>query len=380
MKSVSPAERSAFRLLPSERVLWSGRPERDVPRDGFWVVTPLVAGAVGLIAGLFTALLRVAELPGWQASAIVVCYSAVLGVGALLAPRYVLDPCAFVVTDRRVIWQRGRSTRSIDRDAISFARIHWHRSVPGVGHLEIVRAVPFGPLARSQRLVLHDLRAPDEVLAIARGAELGAARGDGQLALTERLDEGETVLWGAGPEGWMIGARDAATALVGIVVIGLAVAYAGNAGRVLTGLEAIGLPPGSLIWTLLFCALAATFCVLAVVGGVLVWWGVVRARAEGRDTEYLVTDRRVLIRRGRTELSLDRGRVFDVAARPGFLGVTHAFFILDGKEARALGDSGALTGLLPARDAVPPIFYEVREIEALREVLLLERTSRPSIP
>jgi len=377
MASAPNVDRAALRLLPSEQVIWSGEPERNVSRDGFWVVTPAIAGAVGVIGLLFAVLLAVAELPGWQQSAIVVCYSIVLGVGSLLAPRYVLDPCEFVVTDRRVIWRRGRSTRSIERDAISFARIHWHRSAPGVGHLELVRSVPFGPLARSQRVMFHDVRAPDAVLALARGAELGDSSSDAQIPLAERLDRGEQVMWGAGPEGSLLGARDLATAGLGVIIIGIGVVYAGTAGRVLMGLEAIGLAPGSLIWTLLFCALAATFFVLALVGGVLVWWGVVRARAEGRDTEYLVTDRRVLIRRGRIELSLDRARVFDVAARPGLFGVTHAFFILDGKEARALGDSGALTGLLPARDAVPPVFYELRDVEALRE-LLLGRPSRPS--
>lgn len=370
-------DRAPLRLLPSEEVLWSGQPERGVPRDGFWVVTPAIAAAVGLIATLFAVLLAVADLPGWQQSAIVVCYSVVLGVGSVLAPRYVLDPCEFVITDRRVIWRRGRSTRWVDRDAISFARIHWHRSVPGVGHLELVRAVPFGPLARSQRVMFHDLRAPDAVLAIARDAELADRESDATLPLTERLDREEKVLWGAGPEGSMLGARDLATAALGVAIAVVAIVYAGEAGQVLLGLEAIGLAPGSLIWTLLFLALAATFLLLALVGGVLVWWGIVRARAEGRDTEYLVTDRRVLIRRGRTELSLDRARVFDVAVRPGSFGVTHAFFILDGKEARALGDSGALTGLLPARDGVPPVFYELRDVQALRD-LLIGRVSRPS--
>ncbi len=378
--AVAPrVDRTALRLLPGEGVIWSGRPEQGVARDGFWVVTPAIACAVFVIATLFTALLAVADLPGWQESALVVCYSVVLGAGSLLAPRYVLDPCEFVITDRRVIWRRGRSTRWVDRDAISFARIHWHRSVPGVGHLEVVRAVPFGPLARSQRVLFHDVRSPDVVLAIARDGELGERPGDSDIPLAERLDVGEHVLWGAGPEGPLLGARDLATAGLGVVIVGIAMVYAAAAGRVLMGLEAIGLPPASLVWTLLFCALAATFLLLTLVGGVLVWWGIVRARAEGRDTEYLVTDRRVLIRRGRTELSLDRGRVFDVAARPGLFGLTHAFFILDGKEARALGDSGALTGLLPARDGVPPVFYELRDVEALR-ALLVERTSRPSFP
>jgi hypothetical protein len=196
-------------------VLWSGRPERQVPRDGFWVVTPAIAGAVCVIALLFSVLLAVAALPGWQHSAIVVCYSVVLGVGSLLAPRYVLDPCEFVITDRRVIWRRGRSTRWVDRDAISFARIHWHRSVPGVGHLELVRAVPFGPLARSQRVMFHDVRSPDAVLAIVRDGDLGDRPSDSEIPLAERLDLGENVLWGAGPEGSLLGARDLATAALG---------------------------------------------------------------------------------------------------------------------------------------------------------------------
>jgi hypothetical protein len=377
MEAVPDVDRAALRLLPSETVIWAGRPEHGVARDGFWVVTPAIASAVGVIAVLFTVLLAVADLPGWQQSAIVVCYSIVLGVGSLLAPRYVLDPCEFVVTDRRVIWRRGRSTRSVERDAISFARIHWHRSVPGVGHLELVRAVPFGPLARSQRVMFHDVRAPDAVLALARDGVLSDRESDSSIPLAERLDLGENVLWGAGPEGSLLGVRDLATAALGVAIVVVAVVYAGAAGSVLLGLEAVGLAPGSLVWTLLFLALAATFFLLTVVGGVLVWWGIVRARAEGRDTEYLVTDRRVLIRRGRTELSLDRGRVFDIASRPGLFGVTHAFFILDGKEARALGDSGALTGLLPARDGVPPVFYELRDVDALRD-LLLGRVSRPS--
>jgi hypothetical protein len=113
------------------------------------------------------------------------------------------------------------------------------------------------------------------------------------------------------------------------------------------------------------------------VGGGLVWWGTVRARAEGRDTEYVVTDRRVLIRRGLTELSLDRSRIFDVAELRTVFGRKHVFFILDGPEGRALGDSGALSGLLPARDLVPPVLYDLDDVGALRT--LFGREERDSL-
>jgi hypothetical protein len=108
-----------------------------------------------------------------------------------------------------------------------------------------------------------------------------------------------------------------------------------------------------------------------------VWWGTVRARAEGRDTEYVVTDRRVLIRRGLTELSLDRSRIFDVAELRTVFGRKHVFFILDGPEGRALGDSGALSGLLPARDLVPPVLYDLDDVGALRT--LFGREERDSL-
>ena len=44
--------------------------------------------------------------------------------------------------------RRGRLRRSIDRREISYARIHWDPKRPGIGDLEIVRAVPTGALRR----------------------------------------------------------------------------------------------------------------------------------------------------------------------------------------------------------------------------------------
>jgi hypothetical protein len=366
----------AFRLLPSERLLWVGRPVLGVPRELGYVVTSLAGGAVATSALLFAALLRVSELPGMQACAIVALYALVFVVGAFLVPRYTLDPCEFAISTRRVLWRRGAMVRSIDRGAVSFARIRWHRTARGVGTLEVVRAVPFGPLMRQERIRLHDLRGPDAVLAKLRGVEADASDGD-EPRLVELLDRDEKVLWGSAPEGLLLGWRDLATAALGVVVFVIAIRYGMVTFGALRSLEEVGLPVGSEVWWLFFGACLVTFALVLAVGGGLVWWGLVRARAEGRDTEYLVTDRRVLIRRGRTELSLDRSRIFDVAELRSLLGLRHVFFILDGPEGRALGDSGALHGLLPSRDAVPPILYDLREVASLRA--LFGREERESL-
>ena len=370
------ASAKAFRLLPSERLLWVGRPVLGVPRQLGYVVTLLAGGSIATSALLFAALLRVSELPGIQACATVALYALVFVVGAVLVPRYTLDPCEFAVSNRRVLWRRGASVRSIDRSAISFARIRWHRASRGIGTLELIRAVPFGPLLRQERIVLHDLRGPDVVLGLVRGIER-APHDEDDPRLVEMLDPDEKVLWGAGPAGFLLGWRDLATAALGVVVLGIGVRYGFVTFGALGALEEVGLPVGSEIWSLFFGAIFVTFALVLAVGSGLVWWGTVRARAEGRDTEYLVTDRRVLIRRGLTELSLDRSRIFDVAELRTLGGRKHVFFILDGPEGRALGDSGALTGLLPARDLVPPVLYDLDEVASLRA--LFGREERESL-
>jgi uncharacterized membrane protein len=363
-------ERS-WRLLPSEQVLWEGSPIRGVARDLPWRLAPLLVSAVAAIAGLFGALLSAASLPGLRQMGGVSLYLGVVAAALYLAPRFLHDECEYLITDRRVLYRRGAYQRWIDRQGLSYARVIWNGSALGVGHLELVRATPFGPLSRKQRLMLRNLRAPDRVLAIIRGVEPVAQLGHPDLLLTDRLDEGETVLWGGGPQGYLLGWRDVLIALLGCALLALALRYGGRALSVMVYLERhTELVVRSWTWLLLFLANALTWSVMCGLGVWLVWRGIISARALSRDTEYVLTSRRVLIRRGRTELSLDRKEIVDVAVVPVGLGCRNLFLILDAPGARALSDSGALLPLGPARDLVPPVFYELRDAEQVCELLL----------
>lgn len=376
---MASSSQNAWRLLPSERVLWRGGPTLGVPRDLRWTIAPLICVALALVAALFAGLLHVSGIPAVRPTAFVAFYFLVLAVAVYTAPRHLLDTCEYMVTDRHVIWRRGGYRRTIDRRAITFARVHWHRSVPGVGHLELVRAVPFGPLARKQRIVLHDVEAPDRLFALIREAEPAEHAGYADVSLADRLDRGEAVLWGAGPEGWRLGHAEVATAGVGLLVLAAGIFYAYRTGGVLLGLESIGLPVRSWTWLMLFLAILITCTIILGVGAVLVWHGVVRARAEGLETEYILTDSRLLIRRGRTELSVDRRRIVDVADVPSSNGSHNLHLILDAPNARALDDSGALSMFPPPRAQVQPVLYEVTEPDLVRS-LLFERHSDPHPP
>jgi hypothetical protein len=360
----------SFRLLPSEKVLWQGSPELGVPRDRRWYVASFMFLAIACVVALFAGLLHAAGVPAVRSTTLLACYMAVTGIAIALLPRYSLDPCRYLVSDRHVIWKRGGLRRTLDRKSITYARIHWHRSVPGVGHLELVCAVPFGPLARRQRIVLHDLRAPDRVFALIRDVEPAPFSGYGDVQLTERLDQGERVLWGAGPEGWRLGRSELLTAALGLFVIGAALIYGYRTGSFLVQLEAVGLPVHSAIWLMYFLAMTISFVLILGTGAFLLYSGLWGAREDGSRTEYIVTESRLLIRRGRTELSVDRRRIVDVASAPLSAGLYNAYLILDAPNARALDDSGALSMIEPPRALVAPVLYELRELTMLRQILL----------
>lgn len=349
---------------------WRGGPTLGTPRDLRWYVVPGLFFALAVVTAMFAGLLHLSEIPAVRSTAFTAFYLMLTGVSIRVLPHLLLDPCEYMLTDRQIIWKRGSYRRTMDRHAITYARIHWHRSMPGVGHLELVRAVPFGPLARRQRLWLHDVQGPDVLFSLIRAVVPNEFAGYGDVALTDRLDRGERVLWGASPSGFRLGSGDLLTALVGVVVLGVGALYAHRTGQVLIELEHLGLPVRSLTWALLFLAIAISGSIIVGAGAALLWHGLWGARAGGSSTEYVLTNERLIIRRGRTELSLDRRRIVDIAELPSSRGLTNLHLILDAPDARALEDSGALGILSPPRATVPPVLYEVQEPELLRELLL----------
>lgn len=350
-----------------------------VPRDLRWRIVPLIAFSISAVAALGAGLLSVAEIPAAGSTVLVAFLLAACGLAVGQAPRFLLDPCEYFVTDRRVVWRRGPFTQSIERRAITFARVHWHRKVPGVGHLELVRAVPFGPLSRTQRILLHDVVAPDRLLSLVRRSEPGEHGGYADVKLTDRLDQSERVLWGGAPDGLRMGRAEVFMAALGVVVAVVGVLYAYRTVGVLLALESVGLPVRSWTWLMLFAVMLISGAIILGTGGFLVWQGVWGARAGGSRTEYLLTDTRLIIRRDRTELSVERGRIVDVADLPSSAGSRNLHLILDAPNARALDHSGALSLFSVPRAVVAPVLYEVRDMDALRRLLLEGETEPPPL-
>lgn len=351
-----------WRLLPSERVLWEGGPKLGVARDLRWTLIPALLAACSSVVGAFAGLLTISGLPGVRGMALLAVCLLGAACAVRLWPRFYADPCAYMVTDRHVIWRRGTLRQAMDRRAVTYGRVHWNRSDPGVGHLELVRAVPFGPLARRQRLWLHDVEAPDRLFALIRQTEPSPYAGFADVALTDRLDQGENVLWGGGPAGLRLGAAEGLTALWGGLALLAGCLYLWRTASILVDLEGIGLPVRSMTWLLLFVAIAVSSTIILGVGAALLWRGTVGARSEGSHTEYVLTQLRLIIRRGRTELSVNRERIADVVLVPKRTGIGNLVLILDGPNGRALDDNGALSRFFaPARSLVPPVLYEVQD-------------------
>lgn len=359
-----------------ERVLWSGRPKvLAAPRvNRIAAGVCAVAAAIAVASAIVVATtLQVAPGPLLGFGAWMATFAVALGLG----PRWWRSELEFVLTDRSVVVRRGRLRRTIERRAISFARIHWHAGHPGIGDLELVRAVPTGALRRGLSIVLPGLVAPDRVWAIIRGVTPHEAMGMGHRLLAQRLDEGERVVWSGHPArghlsyvpaGW----RTVASLALGVVFAAVAASTTLHGSRGLGLVLGAGLQAESVSFVALAASVGLTVLLLVAAAIAVVYVSVVRPARLAARARYLVTDRRVLIQRGDEELHLDRSRIVDVIQAPSRQGASDLFLVLDGPRSRALAPSGAFGEASPL--GLQPVLQGVTDAEAVVSIL------RPSPP
>ncbi|HEY2515096.1 MAG TPA: hypothetical protein VGI39_29725 [Polyangiaceae bacterium] len=356
--------------LFGERIVWSGRPKvATVPfankvAAGFGAVVSVVAlcFAVVVARGLDAPVGGMLFFAGWCAT---------LSLGAWRFPLVWRTRLEYQVTDKHVIWRRGPLRRSIERNAISYATVRWNPSVPGVGDLVLVRAVPTGALRRTLRVTLGDVEAPDRLWAIVRGLEPAAPLGNGERPLGQRLDEGERVLWTAMPVASPWSWRRISTAALGLVLAWAPVWMLLHAVPSLRRvLRVNALSAGMMGMLIAGVALgAALLLAVALYIGYVAW---IRPVRQARTTRYWVTDKRVLIRRAHEELHLDRGRIAYVIDAPAAISFTKRlrdlYLVLDGPKARALAMSGAFGGF-GRDDELSPVLGAIDDVEAVGAIL-----------
>jgi hypothetical protein len=357
--------------LYGEAVLWEGRP-KEVTTPTLYRVAALVCAATSAIATA-SAVVVATAFPMRPGSMLAfAAWMATLAVGFEFGPRWWLSELEFKVTDRHVVMRRGRLRRSIEISQISFARIHWNPRHPGIGDLELVRAVPTGALRRRLSIVLNGLIAPDRVWAIMRGVTPTAPGGDGHRLLAQRLDEGERVLWSAHPivswRTWLpTGGRSFGSIAIALIIGGTGAFVATHAVHALRTVVAGGWAPGSGPFVVLALLLSLVIVLLVSSSLGLLYSVLIRPPRLAARTRYLITDRRVLIQCGDEELHLDRSRIVDVIDTPSDRGLHDVFLVLDGPRARAVAASGAF-GEAGAQ-GLQPVLHCIEDADAVQTIL-----------
>jgi hypothetical protein len=367
---VSPNSKRRDSLF-GEPVLWSGRPKA--------IIVPGLYRGAAIVCALTSATTTTSAIvvatalhapPGQLL--VFAAWMATLAVALSYGVKWWLSGLEFLVTDRHIIVRRGQFRRFIDRKAVSFARIRWHKKHAGIGDLELVRAVPTGALRRRLSIQLHGLVAPDRVWAIIRGVTPTAPAGDGQRLLAQRLDDGERVLWSAHPEAtwraWIpSGGRAVGSIAIALGLGAAAVSVGYHAVHALRTVVKGGINPE----TPTFIALAASLSVaIVLLGGgafAILYDVIVRPARLLAATRYLITDRRVLIQQGDEELHLDRSHIVDVIDAPSKGGLRDVFLVLDGPHARALAAGGAFG---EAQQGLQPVLRRVEDVDAVKQILL----------
>ena len=354
--------------LFNETILWSGRPRAVRAPLGAKLVAAVsaVVSAATLSFAATVALSLRAHVGGMILFAL---WCASIALAAWRLPILWRSGVEYIVTERHIIWRRGKIRRSIDRSAISYAVITWNPHESDVGDLVLVRAVPTGALRRTLKLTLSGVTGPDRLWAIVRGMTPCAPLGQGSRPLGQRLDPGERVLWSGIPLASPWTSRRLGTAIISLVVSITAVHVLVRAVPSLARVLRLHTLPPAMAALLIF-GVGITILLLIAVALGIGYAALVRPVLLARKTLYAVTNRRVLIRRGREELHLERGRIAYVIAAPARR-LHDVFLVLDGPQARALAPSGAFAsfGREEGEGSLVPVFARIEDAETVGEIL-----------
>jgi hypothetical protein len=357
--------------LSGEQVRWRGQPKTlRTPRDA-----RLAALAFGLLACVTLTFAITVGLSLQVRATGMLVFASWCGTLSILCWRLPLvfrSELVFLLTDHKVLWKRGRLRRSVERTQVSFARIVWHPTMPEVGDLVLVRAIPTGALRRTLTLTLPDVHQPDRLWAEIRGRTASDSMGNGNRPVPQRLEDGERVLWSGRPLASTWSARRAAQTALSFGLFGLGCQ---TAVRVVSPLMRVkpALSEGLFAGLVIGVALSVLFVVGAAV--LLAHATLIRPRRLTRDTRYYVTNRRVLIRRGAEELSLERSRVASVITVRSFrffgaLAVgpmVDLFIVIDGPRSRGMAVGGAFGR--DDGDALSPVFAAIGDANLAHEAL-----------
>jgi hypothetical protein len=312
-----------------------------------------------------------ASQAGYLASGTLILFAAWTATFALLVrmvPIIWAQAARFTVTDRHVIWRRGHVRRSIQRDGVSFARIEWNRRNPRVGDLELVRAVPTGALRRGLTVALQGVASPDRVWSIVRGAAARAPAGRWDQPLTERLEQGERVRWRGSPvRSWLawlpMSTRRTLTAALGVLCMMAAARTLLVVAPIPSRLLHAGVEPYSIAFLALVSAVGLSLMLMVALGLGFLYVAIVQPPRLGRRTQYVITDSRIILQRGRKEIHVDRSMVVDVVDRSGLYGGRDVFLVLDGPQSRAFAAQGAF-GPGERTKGFVPVFHSVSSADA----------------
>jgi hypothetical protein len=308
-------------------------------------------------------------------------------IGALIheLPTFWHGRAVYRVTRDHVLCFHGPFRRAIERRSITYARIVWSPRLSNVGTLELVRAVPAGSLRRRLALRLEGIVSPDGVWAIIRDAQDVAAAGHGELPLAQRLDRGERILWSARPLPSLRaylptnGNQWSLVALT-LVVLGVGVATTIQGMAILERLVSAGLSTGSPTFLALGLGMSLAVLCIFYIGLYLVDSTLLLHARMLRHTRYLISNKRVLIQRGREELHLDRRMIVEIIETPAGTGTRNLFLVLDGPSARALAASGAFGESTDRASDLVPVFEWVMDGDGAKDALGRRPPSLPPLP